>query len=97
LEFSGTGAFSAVTVYLAFLAPCNLGVFLAEEVTWNAFLFNYFFGPLGLLYSRPGMVIAVLLGSFVLVAAAAMAHINPPKLGMLTPCKPCSDAASHDF
>jgi hypothetical protein len=25
------------------------------------------------------------------------ANPNPPKLGMLTPCKPCSDAASHDF
>lgn len=37
------------------------------------FFLTMVFGPLGLLYSRPGMVLPVLFGSFLLIVAAAMA------------------------
>lgn len=40
------------------------------------FFLTIFFGPLGLLYSRPGMVIPFFLGSFLLIATAALAEVG---------------------
>lgn len=40
------------------------------------FFLTIFFGPLGLLYSRPGIVIPFFIGSFLLIAAAAFAEVG---------------------
>ena len=40
------------------------------------FFLTIFFGPLGLLYSKPGMVLPVLIGSFAIVAIAATAEMG---------------------
>ena len=40
------------------------------------FFLTIFFGPLGLLYSKPGMVLPVLVGSFVIIAVAATAKMG---------------------
>lgn len=50
--------------------------FMKKKSQGMHFFLTIFFGPLGLLYSKPGMVLPVLIGSFAIVAIAATAEMG---------------------